>query len=164
VRMCYRILGDLPDAEDAAQEAFVIAFRSLASWREDGAFGAWLARIGIRIALRRAASRRRLAWLGSNGRPAQFAEEAIVDPALIAPSNADPAEAALAGERAGALRSAVRELADPYRETVVLRFFADLPLADIAAETGRPLGTVKTHLRRGLLTLRRTLIDEVGIL
>ena len=42
------------------------------------------------------------------------------------------------------------------------RFFADLPLAEIAAETGRPLGTVKTHLRRGLLMLRRTLIDEVG--
>jgi RNA polymerase sigma-70 factor (ECF subfamily) len=77
---------------------------------------------------------------------------------------ADPAAAALAGERADALRAAVRGLADPYRETVVLRFFAELTLADIAAETGRPLATVKTHLRRGLLTLRRTLIDEVGTL
>jgi RNA polymerase sigma-70 factor, ECF subfamily len=89
-------------------------------------------------------------------------QEAAVDPALIAPSPADPAAAALAGERAEALRAAVRGLADPYRETVVLRFFGDLPLAGIAAETGRPLGTVKTYLHRGLLMLRRTLIDEVG--
>lgn len=161
--MCYRVLGDLPDAEDAAQEAFVTAFRSLASWRGDGPFGAWLARIGTRIALRRAASRRRLAILGSRGRPTQPGEESV-DPTLIAPSTTDPAAAALAGERADALRAAVRGLADPYRETVVLRFFADLPLTEIAAETGRPLGTVKTHLRRGLLLLRQTLIDEVGTL
>ena len=162
MRLCYRILGDLPDAEDAAQETFVSAFRSLASWRSDGAFAAWLARIGTRIALRRAASRRRLTWLGSDGRSVQVADGRIVPPALIAPSTADPASAAVTGERAGTLRAAVRGLPDPYRETVVLRFFADLPLAEIAAETGRPLGTVKTHLRRGLLMLRRTLIDEVG--
>ena len=42
VRACHRILGDLHEAEDAAQEAFVTAFRSLAGWRGDGPFGAWL--------------------------------------------------------------------------------------------------------------------------
>ncbi|MBA2315613.1 MAG: hypothetical protein H0V87_09505, partial [Chloroflexi bacterium] len=52
VRACQRILGDQLQAEDAAQEAFVTAYRSLASWRGDGPFGAWLARIAVRIALR----------------------------------------------------------------------------------------------------------------
>jgi RNA polymerase sigma-70 factor (ECF subfamily) len=37
---------------------------------------------------------------------------------------------------------------------VALRFFGDLSLDEIAAQTGRPIGTVKTHLRRGLLRLR----------
>ena len=58
VRACHRVLGDLHEAEDAAQEAFVTAYRSLASWRGDGPFGAWLTRIAIRIALRQAGKRR----------------------------------------------------------------------------------------------------------
>ena len=45
VAACARVLGDQAEAEDVAQEAFVIAYRSLASWRGDGPFGAWLARI-----------------------------------------------------------------------------------------------------------------------
>src|SRR5262245_50389877 len=40
VRTCHRILGDLHEAEDAAQEAFVTAYRSLAGWRGEGPFGA----------------------------------------------------------------------------------------------------------------------------
>ena len=44
VRACHRVLGDHAEAEDAAQEAFVIAYRSIGSWRQDGPFGAWLTR------------------------------------------------------------------------------------------------------------------------
>jgi RNA polymerase sigma-70 factor (ECF subfamily) len=58
------------------------------------------------------------------------------------------------------VRAAVARLDEPYREVVALRFFADLSLAEIAAETGRPLGTVKTHLRRGLARVRRSLEGE----
>ena len=52
-------------------------------------------------------------------------------------------------------------LAEPYRETVSLRFFGELSLDEIARQTGRPLGTVKTHLHRGLLRLRDAL-DQGG--
>ena len=61
VRACHRVLGDLHEAEDAAQEAFVIAYRSLAGWRGDGSFGAWLGRIAVRNAVRRAKARRPVA-------------------------------------------------------------------------------------------------------
>ena len=61
VRACHRVLGDLHEAEDAAQEAFVIAYRSLAGWRGDGSFGAWLGRIAVRNAIRRAKARRSVA-------------------------------------------------------------------------------------------------------
>ncbi len=66
----------------------------------------------------------------------------------------------LAAEDDVAVRRAVVNLEEPYREVVALRFFAERSLDEIAALTGRPLGTVKTHLRRGLLRLRDRLADE----
>ena len=146
VRACHRVLGDLHEAEDAAQEAFVIAFRSLAAWRGDGPFGAWLTRIAVRIALRRAQGRRDVTWIDPTD------PSAGVD----LPGGPDPAITSLQAERAAGIRAAVGRLDEPYREVVALRFFGELSLEEIASQTGRPLGTVKTHLRRGLLRLRPT--------
>lgn len=146
VRACHRVLGDLHDAEDAAQEAFVIAFRSLGTWRHEGPLGAWLARIGVRIAIRRAQARRSVTWLDP-------ANPGAADVA----GGSDPAAASIRAERAAEIRSALARLDEPYREVVALRFFGELSLGEIAEQTGRPLGTVKTHLHRGLLRLRSAL-------
>ncbi len=144
VRACHRILGDVHEAEDAAQEAFVTAFRSLAGWRAEGPFGAWLTRIAVRIALRRVGARRDVTWLDPMNPPA----------ALDRAGGPDPATSALRSERAADVRAAVARLDEPYREVVALRFFGDLSLDEIARQTGRPVPTVKTHLRRGLIRLR----------
>ena len=148
IRACYRILGDPHEAEDAAQEAFVIAYRSLAAWRGDGTFGAWLSRIAVRVALRQAGRRRVVAWIDPVAAPDNHSDD----------RHGDPASLALRAEHSADLRAAVAALDEPYRETIALRFFAERSLAEIAEETGRPLGTVKTHLHRGLLRLR----DVVG--
>ena len=153
VRACHRVLADLHEAEDAAQEAFVIAFGALATWRRDGTFGAWLTRIAVRIALRRAEGRKPVAWIDP-GNP----EGAVAD----VPGGIDPAAVALRAERDNAIRRALADLDEPYRETVSLRFFGELSLAEIAAQTGRPIGTVKTHLHRGLLRLRTSLDGRAG--
>ncbi len=147
IRACHRILGDVHDAEDAAQEAFVTAFRSLDTWRGDGSFGAWMARIAIRVALRKASRRRPVTWIDP-------LTTDTADAAFTAAPAQDPAAIAIRGEREVAVRAAVAALDEPYREVVALRFFGDLSLAEIAAVSGRPLGTVKTHLHRGLGRLR----------
>ena len=69
----------------------------------------------------------------------------------------DPAHTVLRSERDAQVRAAVASLDEPYREVVALRFFAERSLAEIAEATDRPLGTVKTHLHRGLARLRRAL-------
>jgi RNA polymerase sigma factor (sigma-70 family) len=122
----------------------VIGYRSLASWRGDGAFGAWLSRIAVRVALREASRRRPVAWIDPVAQPEPRGADDRSDPAAIA----------LRAEHSADLRAAVARLDEPYRETIALRFFAERSLAEIAAETGRPLATVKTHLHRGLLKLR----------
>src|SRR3954452_13416225 len=95
IRACHRVLGDLHEAEDAAQEAFVTAFQSLAGWRGDGPFGAWLTRIAVRIALRRAQRRRDVAWIDP------------MDPAhgLDLSGGPDPAAATVRAERATDIRN-----------------------------------------------------------
>ncbi|TAK02450.1 MAG: RNA polymerase sigma factor [Chloroflexota bacterium] len=157
IRACHRVLGDLAEAEDVAQEAFVTAYRSLATWRGDGPFGAWLSRIAVRLALRHASKRRTIAWV----RPTFDGHDDDRLATLPAGRGTDPEGLALRGERQRSVRDAVARLDEPYREVVALRFFAEQSLDEIATITGRPLGTVKTHLHRGLIRLRNRL-EEGG--
>lgn len=141
-RTCLRILGRREDAEDVTQESFVAAFRALHTYRGEGSPGGWLVRIAQRLAYRRLAQRR----------PAS--DISAVADARLADASADPSRAAIAAELRDEVRDAVAALPEPYRETVTLRFFGEQSLAEVAEATGRPIGTVKTHLRRGLERLR----------
>ena len=157
IRACHRVLGDLGEAEDVAQEAFVIAYRSLGSWRADGPFGAWLARIAVRLAIRQSTRRKTVTWVSpSTGRDGTTDD---VVSRLRAGGSSDPEGLALHGERQRTVRHAVATLDEPYREVVALRFFAERSLEEISTLTGRPLWTVKTHLRRGLLRLRGSMME-----
>lgn len=156
VAACARVLGDRAEAEDVAQEAFVIAYRSLASWRADGAFGAWLTRIAVRLAIRRSSQRKQVTWLDPLAAEADLPGQERYR-TTVTTEAVDPAGSFLRSERDAQLRAAVAALDEPYREVVALRFFAERSLNEIAEATDRPLGTVKTHLHRGLARLRRSL-------
>ena len=118
----------------------------------------------IRIALRQAGKRRTVTWRDPLGGGSSAASDRAqpVDPITRATDQAaiesapltDPAMLSMRAERATELRAAVTALPEPYREVVALRFFGDATLDEIARVTDRPLGTVKTHLHRGLARLR----------
>ena len=144
-RVCLRILGRPHDAEDVTQESFVAAYRAIRTYRGEGSLRAWLLRIATRQSFRRLTQRRATVELAE-----------IPDPRLADASTA-PTRVVVELESRRAVRSAVAALPEPYREVVALRFFADLSLAEVAEATGRPLSTVKTHLRRGLERLRPAL-------
>ena len=143
IGLCLRVLGDPDEAQDAAQDAFVQAFRSLAGYRGDGTFGAWVGRIARRIAVARAAS-------------AGKRETTQIDDAADAVRDgaADPLEHVMDVEQSAQLRGAVDALPADQRQVVALRFFQDMPLERIAEETNVPLGTVKSRLHRALARLR----------
>jgi RNA polymerase sigma-70 factor, ECF subfamily len=148
VRACARVLGDFSAAEDVAQECFVTAFQSIGSWRGEGSLHGWLLRIGINRALRTASRQSRALPLeGDSGEPPEIA------------GGSEPLADLLTAERDRQVQEAVASLPEPYRETIVLRYFAELSIAEIADETGRPIGTVKTHIGRALLRLRAVLAE-----
>ena len=150
-RTCYRILGRVDEAEDATQETFVLAYRSLASFRGDGRPGAWLTRIATRECWRRAAVRNR------RNSATTSLDEMLIE---TLPGATSPLGDLVAAEERTRVRKAVEALGEPYREVVALRFFGELSLLDIAAATGRPEGTVKAQLHRGLERLRRSMASE----
>jgi RNA polymerase sigma-70 factor, ECF subfamily len=148
VRACVRVLGDPDAAEDVAQECCVTAYRVIGSWRGEGSLHGWLLRIAINRALRAVKQQRRLLPL----------EDQSGEPLPIA-GGSEPIADVLMAERDRLVQQAVASLPEPYRETIVLRYFGELSIAEIASQTGRPIGTVKTHLGRGLLRLRPALAE-----
>jgi RNA polymerase sigma factor (sigma-70 family) len=137
-----RRLGTAQDAEDVTQQVFVRAWRGRAGLDlERGTLGAWLVGITKRQISVRLASRRRDFELADRvGR--------------LSPA-APPAPAPDSVVEALAVADELNHLPDQVGTVVRLAFFDDLTHQQIAALTGLPLGTVKSHLRRGLERLRR---------
>ncbi len=143
IGVCLRVLGDPDEAQDAAQDAFVQAYRSLAGYRGDGTFGAWVGRIARRIAVARATTSSRRATTDI-----ELSTNVLPDDA------ADPLDYVMDVEQSAQLRTAVDALPADQRQVVALRFFQDMSLERIAVETHVPLGTVKSRLHRALARLR----------
>jgi RNA polymerase sigma-70 factor (ECF subfamily) len=134
-RLASAVLRDRVEAEDAVQEALARAWQHWGSMRDPERATAWFQRIVVNEC--RARLRRR-------GRVVYLAE---------LPERPGPDASAGSGER-DALRVALSRLTPDDRLVLVLRFYADLTIEDIADRTGSRLGTVKSRLHRALQALR----------
>lgn len=143
-RLAYLLLGDADEAADAAQETFVRAYAALARFDPARPLRPWLLRIAANLARnrRRAVGR----YLAALQRALAAAPERDRPP-LVEQLSAQQAEAQ-------ALWQAVRRLARPDQEVVYLRYFLELPEAEMAAALGVAGGTVKSRLHRALKRLR----------
>lgn len=141
-----RALGDLHDAEEVTQQVFVAAWRSRHTLTPSpSALPAWL--LGI--------ARHKVADL--RAARARDAERLAAAAALpdARETTQQPADDGVA-ERL-VVRQAVEELPDPRRTIVLLAFWEGRSHAEIAEAVGLPLGTVKSHVRRGLISLHQQL-------
>jgi RNA polymerase sigma-70 factor (ECF subfamily) len=141
--------ADADDAEDVAQEAFVAAYDKRLTYRRGDPFRPWLYRICLNRCLDRLRARAR------RPRPQRW-EDAGAEPASVSPG---PLPLLLAEEREARLQEAVAALPPALRAAFLLRHLDDLSYAEIAAATGLPLGTVKTHLFRARALLRGALTE-----
>ena len=146
-RTAYLLSGNAADAEEAAQDAFVKAYRALGRFRRGAPLRPWL----LRIVANEAKNRRRAA-----GRREALAlrEAAENRPGGAVPS---PEAALLSGEERERLLAAVERLPDEQRDAIACRYFLELSEAETAAALGIRRGTVKSRLSRGLERLRAEL-------
>ncbi|MEO8827883.1 sigma-70 family RNA polymerase sigma factor [Lapillicoccus sp.] len=144
-----RSLGSRVDAEDIVQQVFVSAWRSRGTLRpSQSALPAWL--IGI--------TRRRVAdEYARRSRESAKATRAGSVLAVAGEEHTDPVDRVDAVVDRVVLRDALDQLPEPRRSVLNLIYLEDRTQEDIAERLDLPLGTVKSHVRRGLLHLRREL-------
>jgi RNA polymerase sigma-70 factor (ECF subfamily) len=143
--LAFRTLREAEDARDAAQEAWIKAYRALASFRPGAKFATWIFTICYRVCCDRLAKRKRY----SGEEPPDFA-----DPAT------GPEGTYEAAEEATRLRAAIAALPEKYRTVITLFHLQGKQYEEIANVLGLPLGTVKTHLFRAKDLLRAALGDR----
>ena len=146
VRALIRRMGaEAATADDVAQDAFLAAYEQIADFRQEGTFRAWVSRIAARLYVRR---RRR------DGRLELMAE--------VEPS----AQQSVGGEGGAARRidldEALKSLSEVERMCVSLCYGTGLSHAEAAEVLNTPLGTVKSHVKRGLDKLRARLAPDDG--
>ncbi|MBQ1052425.1 SigE family RNA polymerase sigma factor [Micromonospora sp. C51] len=134
----YVLTGDLTEAQDAVQEAFIRAWQR---WSSVGGYDdpeAWVRVVAARIAVSR--------WRSLRSRARAYLRHGAID-SVPAPST-DTVEVV----------AALRQLPEEQRVAIALYYLVGLPVADVARETGAPVGTVKARLSRGRAALAGLLV------
>jgi RNA polymerase sigma-70 factor (ECF subfamily) len=154
LRQAAALAGDLSVAEDLVSETLVEAWKSLERYDESCRFSTWLYAILLhrrQKLARRARSRPlALAWL-----PAFRREDLAARHENLPSPEPSPSENAAQNEAAAQLRQCVNRLPGKHRRVILLRFFEDASLPDMALVLGCPVGTVKSRLHHALEKLRQ---------
>jgi RNA polymerase sigma-70 factor, ECF subfamily len=153
--LCYWLLGDYQEANEAAQEVFIKAFRSLGQFRFESAFTTWLYRIGVNFCRNRNGSRE------SRQRKVTVSlDQHTENPgAALQVEDGSPSPDARMEEkeRTMLIRKAIEALPEDQKAVVTLRDIEGLDYGEIAHITGLNMGTVKSRINRARLNLKEKL-------
>jgi RNA polymerase sigma-70 factor, ECF subfamily len=156
--MVLSVLQNGADAEDAAQETFLKAFRNLSQFRAESKFSTWLISIALNEARRRLRVRKAH---GTETLDAEPGEEGNVSPALLRDWREVPLEALERQEVRRILQQAVMTLPEIYREVFLLRDVEELSVRESATTVGISEAAVKVRLHRARMMLQKTLAPKL---
>ncbi len=146
--LCYRMLGERGEAEDAAQEAFLRAYAHLDRYDDDRSFRTWVLSIASNHCIDRL-RKRRLTWLSlDEGLPPH--------PALNSDA-LEPEDAVINSERNATIQLMLAELTPEYRAAVVLRYWYDMSYTEIA----EMLNTTESAIKSRLFRARQVLAEKM---
>ena len=150
-RLAYRMCGNAYDADEAAQEAFVAAWRALPNFRGDAKFSTWLYRLTTNAAVDVMRREKRHQTVG-DGEMVDLADDAD-----------SPQETVERTEQQEAVQKALATLSEEYREVLLLRYMEELDYAEIAEVLQLPSGTVKSRINRAKAALKTALLKSGNI-
>lgn len=150
-RLAYRMCGNAYDADEAAQEAFVAAWRALPNFRGDAKFSTWLYRLTTNAAIDVMRREKRHQTVG-DGEMIEVADDAD-----------SPQETVERTEQQEAVQKALATLSEEYREVLLLRYMEELDYAEIAEVLQLPSGTVKSRINRAKAALKKALLKSGNI-
>lgn len=158
-RAARSILKDDAEAEDAVQEAYLLAYRAMGSFRGDAKLSTWLVRIVVNEAIARSRKRSRRAEVIRLDGEMESGIEAVEAIMNETPSE-QPEQSALRAETRRLLEKKIDELPDAFRIVFVLRALEEMTVEEAAAALGIPEATVRTRFfrARGLLRVRWILL------
>ena len=161
-RTARSILKDDADAEDAVQEAYMLAHDAMAGFRGGASLSTWLVRIVVNEAIARARKRGRRAEVirleGTAGPDGDHSEED-----KLASSTEQPEQAVLRAETRRLIEAKIDQLPDVFRTVFVLRAVEELTVEEAAACLGIPPATVRTRYFRARGLLREAIARDVDV-
>jgi RNA polymerase sigma-70 factor, ECF subfamily len=139
--LCYRMLSNAPEAEDAAQETFLRMYTKLHTYQAERKLSSWVLSIASHYCIDRL-RRRRGQWVSLDEEPVA---------ATLASPNRGPEDLALRAESRDEVQHLVDMLPAAYRVPLILRYWYDLSYAEIADVMGLTVQAVKSRLHRARL-------------
>jgi RNA polymerase sigma-70 factor (ECF subfamily) len=152
--LCYRMLGDAREAEDAAQETFLRGYSQFHRYDSTRSFKTWLFAIASHHCIDRL-RKRRLRWLALD-------DELLAEGAMWRSTTPGPEEVVLDHERRDEVTALLALLAPKDRSAIVLHYWCGLSYTEIADVLGATVSAVKSRLHRARVMLGRRMTAEVG--
>jgi RNA polymerase sigma-70 factor (ECF subfamily) len=156
--MALSLLHNEADAEDAAQEAFLKAFRNLSNFRGESKFGTWLISITLNEARSRLRSKKIMKTESLDEPPEN---QGTITPALLRDWREIPSEVLERHEIRAMLQQAITDLPLIYREVFLLRDVEELSVNQSAETLGISIASVKVRLHRARIMLQKKLVPQL---